>query len=78
MTEALLAIEDYIFSKGYRDKVYARVFVGNVASRRVLEKCGFHFVDSQENVYNPYGLVDDSDTFCTTAGDFEWIMRKAA
>ena len=87
MTEAVLAIEDYVFSHwGYWGKdgaedvkdIYAHVFVGNDASRRVLDRCGFHFVDSQENVYNPYGLVDDEDTFCTTVGDFEWIMRNAA
>lgn len=87
MTEAVLAMEKDIFSNWMKccchgfplvDKVYAHVFAGNDASRRVLDRCGFHFVGSQENVDNPYGVVDDEDTFCTTVGDFEWIMRNAA
>ncbi len=38
-TEALLAVIDDLFSKGYRE-ITAAAFTANMASRRVMEKCG--------------------------------------
>ena len=79
MTEALTAMEDYVFSMWpWIDGLETGVFVGNEASRRVLEKCGFHFEEFNKNVYNPYGIVDDEDRFETTVEDFEWRMKTAA
>jgi ribosomal-protein-alanine N-acetyltransferase len=43
MTEALMAVTDYAFSKFGLCRIYAGVFEGNVASMKVLEKAGYAF-----------------------------------
>lgn len=40
-TEAVGALTDFGFRNRRAERVFATVFVDNVASRRVLEKCGF-------------------------------------
>lgn len=42
-TEAVRAMVDFGFAARGAERVFATVFVGNVASRRVLEKCGFAY-----------------------------------
>lgn len=42
MSEAIMqAIEDYLYHS-YTVRIYAHVYVNNLASRKVLEKTGFH------------------------------------
>lgn len=45
-TEAVQAVIDHIFDLGRVDRLYGRCRVVNMASRRVLMKCGFQFVGS--------------------------------
>ena len=43
VTEALACFIDYCFTEKGFDKVYASFFVGNEASKRVMEKCGMTY-----------------------------------
>ena len=44
MTEAVVAVIDYCFNKLYFDYLTCGHFDHNDRSRRVVEKCGFHFL----------------------------------
>ncbi len=48
-SEALLALITELFRLGYR-RVMTGYFEGNEASRRVMEKCGMHPLDKEEQV----------------------------
>jgi RimJ/RimL family protein N-acetyltransferase len=48
MTEAVAALLDHAGQAMNLDRVSAEVFMGNVASTRVLEKTGFEFVGEAE------------------------------
>lgn len=51
-TEALKAVIEKLFEQGYT-AVSAGIFEDNIASRRVLEKCGFILIDKTEDIeYN--------------------------
>ena len=47
MSEACLRVIDFLFSLGYR-KVYLRAQIENVASNRVIQKCGGKFIECKE------------------------------
>ena len=47
-TEALRAFLRFLFLEKGFEKVYASHFVGNDASRRVMEKCGMHYSHTNE------------------------------
>ena len=47
MSEACLRVIDFLFSLGYR-KVYLRAQIENVASNRVIKKCGGKFIECKE------------------------------
>lgn len=51
MTEACRAFIEYLFNRGYQ-KVYISAMVDNIGSNRVIEKCGFKFVEKiyQEHI----------------------------
>lgn len=42
-TETVGALTDHGFRTREAERVFATVFIGNIASRRVLEKCGYAF-----------------------------------
>ncbi|MBQ6934288.1 MAG: GNAT family N-acetyltransferase [Clostridia bacterium] len=48
-TEALKAVIEKLFEQGYA-AVSAGIFEDNIASRRVLEKCGFVLIDKTEDI----------------------------
>lgn len=48
-TEALKVVIEKLFSQGYH-AVSAGIFEDNIASRRVLEKCGFVLIDKTEDI----------------------------
>lgn len=48
-SEALIAIIQDLFTKGF-EKVMAGAFESNIASRRVMEKCGMCLLDQKEEV----------------------------
>jgi len=45
-TEAVQAVVDHVFDAGQVERLYGRCRVVNMASRRVLMKCGFQFAGS--------------------------------
>lgn len=47
-TEATFFFLDYAFNRLKAQKVNAFAFTGNTASRRVLEKCGLHYINTFE------------------------------
>ena len=48
MTEALTEVLRYLlFEEGFKT-IYAKADVENIGSNRVLEKCGFHFIEKLE------------------------------
>lgn len=49
-TEALSAVIDDLFRKGYRE-VRASAFAGNAASRRVMEKCGMCRTEETSSIF---------------------------
>lgn len=57
-TEAALGVLDYGWGKLRLSKVYAGHHPDNAASRRILEKLGFKFVDNV--FYEPTGLMHPS------------------
>ena len=48
VTEALRAFLQFLFSEKGFERVYASYFVGNDASRRVMEKCGMKYSHTSE------------------------------
>ena len=57
MTEALSAVLKYLLQNGY-DEVRTGAFAENLASVRVMEKCGLHLDHEGE-----YSTFDGSETF---------------
>ena len=49
MTEVLKAVADVLFAHGYH-MLIAEAIEGNVASNRVLQKCGFRLVSSRQDL----------------------------
>lgn len=47
MTEAAKAFIEYLFSKGFKE-ILIEADVRNIASNRVIEKCGFKFTHKEE------------------------------
>lgn len=59
-TEMTRRLVDIAFSERHAERVYANAFVGNQASRRVLEKCGFEFEGTCRSVIaKPDGRRDE-------------------
>ena len=59
MTEVLQAILNYAFNEIELNRIQADVFDGNIASERVLTKCGMQFEGIERQKYNsPTGFKD--------------------
>ena len=70
-TEALQAAIDATFTLTREEAIEASVRVHNVASRRVLEKCGFAFVGSALSAMPARGGRFACDTFCLSRKTWE-------
>ena len=71
MTEAIKLISYFTFTRLAADEVQAGVFVGNLASRRVLEKNGFRFDGVLEQQHVKLG--QPVDTWQMVLGREEWV-----
>ncbi|MGH6868468.1 MAG: GNAT family N-acetyltransferase, partial [Methylocella sp.] len=62
-SEAVKALADTVFSLTRANRILANSRVGNIASRRVLEKAGFAFVDTGFDVLPARGGLHPCDRF---------------
>lgn len=70
-TEAVRAFIDHCLNvKNYR-KVYASFFTGNVASKRVMEKCGMRYDHFVQNEFTYLGQERDLTYYAITKEEFE-------
>lgn len=58
VTEAARRFIEYLFERGF-ERIYASFFVGNDASRRVMEKCGMTYDHTSEKELTYLGVERD-------------------
>lgn len=66
MSEAVVKMCRYVFSKYNVERIFAEPFAGNAASRRVLEKAGFSLEDILKNSIYKNGVLQDSCMYALT------------
>ncbi len=69
-TEASKAIIDYCFNRVGFNRITGCCFVGNVASRRVLEKCGMQFEGIERQKYNSPTGFRDCENYAVLRDDY--------
>lgn len=69
-TEAVRAVVDYGFHTLHLNRIYATVFSGNVASRRVAEKAGMTFEGCLRQHAKKWGVFQDVEFFSVLASEF--------
>ena len=70
MTEALLLAVDFAFDKLRIDVITAWTYEANVASSKVMEKCGFAFAGKDKNVYYKFGQLHDCLNYTLSKNDW--------
>jgi [ribosomal protein S5]-alanine N-acetyltransferase len=69
MTEAVLAVSNYGFQELGISRITAAIFLGNAASARVLEKCGFSLeAPRMRRLYRKAGCFIDAALYAKIAG----------
>ena len=63
MSEALSAVMEYLFAHGVR-KIVCGFFKGNIASKRVMQKCHMHFQEVREKEISYHGDFKDVIYYC--------------
>jgi RimJ/RimL family protein N-acetyltransferase len=69
-TEAVRTVVDAVFSLTDTPRIHANSRLGNFASRRVLEKSGFAYVDTGLDSLPARGGLHSCDRFCLTRPDW--------
>lgn len=75
-TEALSAVLSFAFEKMELRSVIADHMSANVASGRVMQKVGMHFVERQPSKYDKSGVSYDADVYCITREDWQQTANK--
>jgi RimJ/RimL family protein N-acetyltransferase len=75
-TEAATALVDAVFCLTPATSIFANARVINIASRRVLEKCGFVYIDTGLDVLPARGGLHPCDRFLLERRD--WAKRRGA
>jgi len=70
MTEVLRAVLNYAFGKVGLNRVQADVFDGNIASERVLKKCGMQLEGIARQKYYKNGSFIDAAQYAVLRSDF--------
>lgn len=70
MTEVLQSILNYAFNKIELNRIQADVFDGNIASARVLTKCGMQFEGIARQKYYKNGKFIDTAQYAIIRSDF--------
>ena len=76
MTEALHSMVRWGFDDLQLSEIFAQVFVGNVPSRRVLEKCGLHFLATVPCAGQKRGQWVDKWQFSLTQS--QWLAQQSS
>ncbi len=76
MSEAAAALVDATFAYAGGQALVSAAMIGNTASRRVLEKCGFHLTGESAPVFEARGGAVPSCDFRLDRA--EWLARHAA
>lgn len=76
-TEAVGALVDHGFEERAAERVFATIFVGNVASRRVVEKLGFVYEGTLRHAVHKRGAWVDEWLLAITRPDWE-ARRESA
>ena len=63
MTEALALMTRYLFESKEVNRLRLMIDPGNVASRRVAEKCGYRYEGTARGSVYHHGRIHDMDTF---------------
>ena len=71
VTGAIRLISDYIFDVFDRIRIYAEPYASNMASRRALEKAGYHCEAVLKNNVIKNGKIQDSCIYVIFAKDFD-------
>ncbi len=74
MTEVLNAILEYLFSKNI-NYIYACCFQNNLASKHLIEKCGFDF--EQEGSFYAKTMNKNFDTYEFVFTRDEWNKKNS-
>lgn len=74
-TEAATALVDAVFCLTPAKSIFANARVINIASRRVLEKCGFVYIDTGLDVLPARGGLHPCDRFLLERKD--WAKRRS-
>lgn len=75
MPEAVKEVLRYLFEEKTLDVVFCGFFLRNPQSRRVNEKCGFHFY-AYEDYETRYGTVEPSQVNILTREEWENLQLK--
>ena len=65
-TEALSAVIDFAFDSMRVDEVFADIFSENIASAKVLEKCGMVYTQTISGKYEKNGVLHNADRYVMT------------
>ncbi len=76
-TEAVGAMVEWIFAHRAPDRIQAHVYVGNIASRRVLEKIGFELEGTLRAMQLKRGVRKDEWLFAITRSAWKSSDRRA-
>ena len=77
-TEAVHRFLDYLFREKRLKTVYASIFTGNDASRRVMEKCGMNFDHFSEKELSYLGVEQDLTYYLINDGRQSTMNRFIA
>jgi ribosomal-protein-alanine N-acetyltransferase len=77
-TEAVGALVDEAFDKRGAERVFGKVFVGNDASRRVMEKLGFTYEGTLRRSVSKRGVWMDEWVIAITRPDWERLKAPSA
>ena len=73
MSEAVSATIDYLFTTDI-NYIYACCFQDNIASRKLIEKCGFSF--EKEGTYYSYILQESLPSYEYVYTKDQWLLKK--
>jgi len=75
-TEMTRAIIDYAFTQHAAEKILISYFEGNEKSKRIIEKCGFDFLEKKEKYHKSFATSEMMDEYCYVLTKNNWKQQK--